>query len=75
MNIGKTVAMVFCPTDAFLFQNGQPILFPIRYVFVVDHWVTEPVDPSGGLVPIPDCIRKYCCLGQFTAIEIHFYVN
>ena len=59
MNNAKTMAVAFCPIGSFLVKNGEPHIFPLRFVYAEDKWITEPVDPSGGdLVPIPDCVRK-----------------
>ena len=59
MNNEETVAMAFCPYGSFLFKGNEPLVFPIKYVYD-GNWTPETVDPGveGGLVPIPDCVRK-----------------
>lgn len=79
MNKAKTVAMAFCPIGSFLFKDDKPLIFPMRYVYKNEEWNPEPVDPSGGgLVPIPDCIRKnrFISFAQFcyytAPLQSHF---
>ena len=59
MNQEMTIAVAFCPKGLFLVKDNKPLIFPLRFVYIEDGWIAEPVDPSAGnLVPIPDCIRK-----------------
>ena len=79
MNDAGTVAVAFCPLGSVLVKDGKPLIFPFKFVYAEDRWVTEPVDPSGGdLIPIPDCTRKTTItafekLNNFCHLHVHLY--